>query len=212
MPPKPQKPSRSEQKQLTRLKLLNATVDIIASDGLAGVTLSKVATLAGLSRGICNFHFETKERLMLEALNMLYQEHEQSWRETVTKHDENPEVRLQTLIEILLNPPIADHRKVSVWLAFWGVAPHRETYLGVCANLDREYEAEVEKLLRELSGGKEIINGMSLQAIAVTLTAMIDGLWVNYLISPGCLIPGDAVKACLAFLSSFFPQFKTSTV
>lgn len=201
--------SRSEQKQITRQKLLNATINIISSEGLAGVTLAKVASQTGLSRGICNFHFNTKEELMLEALRMLYQEHEQSWRKTVSNLNDSPAVRLKTLIETLLTPPIADHKKLSVWMAFWGVAPQRKTYLEICANIDREYEVEVEKLLRGLSGGDETVNGMSLQAISVTLTSMIDGFWVNYLISPGCLAPDDAVKACLAFLSSFFPTFRS---
>ncbi len=209
MPTETQSTSRSEQKQLTRQKLLSATIDIIASEGLAGVTLAKVATQTGLSRGICNFHFNTKEQLILDALRMLYYEHEQSWRKTVSNLNESPSVRLKTLIETLLSPPIADHKKLAVWMAFWGVAPHRKTYLEICANIDREYEAEVEKLLLQISDGDETVNGMSLQAISVALTSMIDGFWVNYLISPDCLAPGDAVKACLAFLSSFFPIFRS---
>ena len=61
----------------------------------------------------------------------------------------------------------------------------------------------------QISSGEETVNGMSLQAISVTLTSMIDGFWVNYLISPNCLTPDDAAKACLAFLASFFPTFRT---
>ncbi len=212
MSPASQSLSRSEQKQITRQKLVNATIDLIAKKGLSGVTLAKVAEVTGLSRGICNFHFNTKEQLMLEALQTLYHEHEQTWRNAVSNASESPADRLVTLIKALLNPPIADHKKLSVWMAFWGVAPHRKTYLEICANIDREYEAEVEKLLREISGGVETINGMSLQAISVTLTSMIDGFWVNYLISPDCLTAKDAVSACLAFLASFFPTFRTANL
>lgn len=207
MPSKKQNQSRSEQKQLTRLKLLNATIDIIASEGFSGVTLAKVATLTGLSRGICNFHFNTKEQLMLEAFRMLYLEHEQAWRKIVSDPTESPAERLVTLITTLLTPPIADHKKLAVWMAFWGVAPHRKTYLEICASSDREYESEVENLLRQLSGGNEPVNGMSLQAISVALTSMIDGFWVNYLIAPSCLTPQTAISACVAFVSSFFPTF-----
>jgi len=205
MPSHNQSTSRSEQKQITRQKLLDATIDIIADEGIAGVTMAKVAGRTGLSRGICNYHFDTKEQLMLEAFRMLYQEHEQAWRKTLSDLDESPESRLKAHVETMLSPPIADHKKLAVWMAFWGVTPHRKTYLAICESIDREYEAEVEGLLRQLSGGDETVNGMGLQAISVTLTSMIDGFWVNYLISPGCLAPKDAVNACLAFLSSFFP-------
>lgn len=201
--------SRAEQKQVTRQKLLDATIDLIAEQGLSGVTLGKVAQRTGLSRGISNYHFETKEQLMLEVLRMLYQEHERAWRSAVADVDESPVRRLHILIKTLLTPPIADHRKVAVWMAFWGVAPQRETYLEICASIDREYEAEVAGVLRQLSADEESINGMSLKDISVTLTSMIDGFWLNYLISPGCLEPENAVKACLAFLSSFFPEFKS---
>jgi len=200
--------SRAEQKQLTRQKLLDATIDLIAEQGLSGVTLGKVAQHTGLSRGICNYHFETKEQLMLEAFRMLYQEHERAWRCGAAYQGESPVQRLQTLLETLLMPPIADHHKIAVWMAFWGVAPQRKTYLEICASIDREYEAEVEGLLRQFSGGSEHVNGMSLKAISVTLTSMIDGFWLNYLIAPDCLEPEDAVKACLAFLSSFFIEFR----
>ncbi|NOR26324.1 MAG: TetR family transcriptional regulator [Desulforhopalus sp.] len=207
MPSHNQSTNRSKQKQITRQKLLDATIDIIAEEGLVGVTMAKVAERTQLSRGICNFHFDTKEHLMLEAFRMLYQEHELAWREALSDLTESPTSRLSAFLKTLLLPPIADHKKVAVWMAFWGVAPHRQTYLEICASIDREYEAEVERLLRELSGGKKTVHGQSLHAIAVTLTCMIDGFWVNYLISPGgCLAPEDAINACLVFLSKFFPE------
>lgn len=115
--------SRSEQKLLTRQKLLDATIDIIATEGFAGVTMAKVAERTGLSRGIGNFHFHTKEQLMLEAFQMLYTEHEQAWRAIVDDDSRAPVQRLAHLVKTLLTPPLADHKKIAVWLAFWGVAP-----------------------------------------------------------------------------------------
>lgn len=202
--------SRAEQKQRTRRKLLDATIDLIAKEGMAGVTLGKVAAHTGLSRGICNYHFETKEQLMLEAFRMLYQEHEQVWRQLATPSPVPAAVRLKALIEALLSPPIADDTKLAVWMAFWGVTPHRQTYLELCANVDREYELAVKSLIAELAPDQTAVNGMSLQAISVTLTSMIDGFWVNYLISPGCLTPQDAINACLMFLTGFFPELRAT--
>lgn len=197
---------RSEQKKITRQKLLDTTIEIIAGEGLAGLTMAKVAEKTGLSRGICNYHFETKEQLMLEAFTALYREHEKAWRKITSDESLNPGARLKMLITTMLSLPIADPKKLAVWMAFWGVTPHRKIYLEICASVDREYEAEMEGLLRQLSDGKDTINGMSLRAIAIALSSMIDGLWINYLISPGCLTRENSIKACLAFLSSFFPE------
>jgi len=200
-------PSRSEQKQLTRQKLPDTTIDIIADEGFNGVTMAKVADRTGLSRGICNFHFQTKEQLMLEAFRVLYTEHEQAWRRILADDTLLPAERLKTLIQTLLTPPIADHKKIAVWLAFWGVTPHRQTYLDVCTEVDCQYEDAIAELLHELAEGKGELNGLRMRAIAVALTGMIDGTHLQYLIAPGRITPDEAICACLGFLGSFFPQF-----
>jgi hypothetical protein len=51
---------------------------------------------------------------------------------------------------------------------------------------------------------------MTLAKIAQSLTAMIDGFWVGYLICAGRYTSDDAVKACYAFLSSFLPEFENA--
>ncbi|MDT8421839.1 MAG: TetR family transcriptional regulator C-terminal domain-containing protein [Desulfuromonadales bacterium] len=200
--------TRAEQKLITRQRLLETTIDIIADEGFAGVTMAKVAERAGLSRGICNFHFQTKEQLMLEAFRGLYIEHEQTWRKILTDDARSAAERLSALIETLLTPPIADHKKVAVWLAFWGVTPHRQTYLNVCTEVDCQYEDAITELLHELAGGQEKLHGLPLRSIAVSLTALIDGTLLQYLIAPGRLSPNEAIRSCLTYLGSFFPQFR----
>lgn len=199
--------TRAEQKLKTRCKLLDATIDIIASEGVAGVTFAKVSGNAGLSRGLCSFHFETKEQLMLEALRMLYKKNEMAWRSALTESDAAPERRLESMIKVLLSPPIADPRALAVLVAYWGIAPHRETYLELFTESDLAYEVSIEEVIRELADGREVIHGMSLRAIAVMLTSMIDGVHVQYLIAPGRLSCEEGVQGCLTFLANFFPQF-----
>lgn len=201
--------TRQEQKLITRQKLLDTTIDIISVEGMTGLTLAKVAERAGLSRGICNFHFQTKEQLMLEAFQTLYREHEQAWRAIVEDDRQSPAERLNLLIRTLLTPPLADPRKLAVWLAFWGVAPHRQTYIDLCTEGDCLYEQAIEELLRQLSPGQQEINGLSLKTIAVWLTAMIDGIHLQYLIAPGRLTPDEAIRACQAFLGSYFQLLQT---
>jgi TetR/AcrR family transcriptional repressor of bet genes len=200
--------TRTEQKRHTRQKLIDATMAVIASEGFSGVTMAKVAQKAGLSRGIGNFHFQSKEQLLLETLQSLYKEFENGWRNAVVAAGSSPVDQLKDLIKTTLNPPIADIRKVAVWLAYWGEAPSRKKYLEICAFRDREWDAAVEAILRQLVDDEFHSQGMTLAKIAHSLTAMMDGFWVEYLIADGRYTPDDALKACLAFLASFFPEFK----
>ena len=203
--------TRNEQKQRTRRKLIEATMDVIASEGFSGVTMAKVAERAGLSRGIGNFHFQSKEQLLLESLRTLYKEFEDGWRNAVANAGSSPVEQLKELIKTILNPPIANSKKVAVWLAFWGEAPSRKKYLEICAAHDREWDAAVERILSQLVDDEFNSHGMTLAKIAHSLTAMMDGFWVEYLIADGRYTPDDAVKACFAFLASFFPEFRNMT-
>jgi len=200
--------TRAKQKQHTRQKLIEATMDVIASEGFSGVTMAKVAEKAGLSRGIGNFHFRSKEQLLLETLRTLYKEFEDGWRNAVADAVSSPVEQLKDLIKTTLNPPIADFKKVAVWLAYWGEAPSRKKYLEICAEHDREWDAAVENILSQLVDEKFNSHGMTLGKIAQSLTAMMDGFWVEYLIADGKYTPDDAAKACFAFLASFFPKFR----
>ena len=202
--------TRAEQKQQTRQRLLEATMEVIASEGLSGVTMAKVAEQAGLSRGIGNFHFQSKEQLLLETLRTIYHEFDESWRNIVADDGQLPAEKLKAIVEIILRPPIASKRKLAVWLAFWGEAPSRKTYLEICAAHDLEWDAAVADIIRKMAGDNSNFRGMSLDKIAQSLTAMMDGFWVEYLISEDKYTPQDAINACFAYLASFFPEFENA--
>ena len=52
----------SERRRL----LIDATISAISEHGLSKVTLAKIAQIAGLTAGSVNFHFDSKELLLLE--------------------------------------------------------------------------------------------------------------------------------------------------
>jgi TetR/AcrR family transcriptional repressor of bet genes len=72
--------TRVEQKQQTRQKLIKATMGVITTEGFSGITMAKLAERAGLSRGIGNFHFQSKEQLLLETLRTNYFEFDAAWK------------------------------------------------------------------------------------------------------------------------------------
>ena len=72
------KPGISTTIQAERRRLLvDATISAISEHGLPKLTLAKIADIAGLSAGSVNFHFASKEALLLETLTELALEFEQ---------------------------------------------------------------------------------------------------------------------------------------
>ena len=200
--------TRVEQKQITRQKLIEATMEVIGREGFSGVTMAKVAERAGLSRGIGNFHFQSKEQLLLETLRANYFEFDAAWRKAIADAGPLPVDQITEVIKTILTPPIADPKKIAIWVAYWGEAPSRKTYLEICAAHDLEWDNALENILRKIVDKDFNSHNMSLAAIAQTLTAMMDGFWVESLIAADRYRAEDAIKACLAYLASFFPKFK----
>ena len=200
--------SRAEKKQQTRQKLIDSTMEVIASEGFSGVTMAKVAEKANLSRGIGNFHFQSKEQLLLETLRTLYKEFDEGWRNAVADAGSSPVDQICAVIVTTLTPPIGDTRKVAIWLAYWGEAPSRKTYLDICEVHDREWDNAIEEILRKMVDDRFNSHGMTLAAIAESLTAMMDGFWVESLIAAERYRAEDAIKACFAYLASFFPEIE----
>jgi len=201
-------PTRAEQKKATREKLIEATLDIIAEGGMAKVTLPKVAERAGFSRGISNFHFVSKDNLLLETLKTVHSELDRVWRHYLIETDLPPADQLKGFLNAVFKPPVADVKKISVWLAYWGETAYRRQYLESFTAKDREYEEAIERLMVRLAGANRPVGGIPIRAIAVALTALIDGCWLQFLIAPGRLGDDEAINACYAYLSRFFPEFR----
>jgi TetR/AcrR family transcriptional repressor of bet genes len=113
------------------------------------------------------------------------------------------------VIKTILLPPIGDPKKVAIWLAYWGEAPSRKTYLDICATHDRKWDKAIEKILQQMVDDSFNSHNMSLAEIAESLTAMLDGFWVEYLVAADRYRPELGIKACLAFFSRVFsPDLK----
>jgi AcrR family transcriptional regulator len=62
--------TRAEQQQLTRQRLLDATLGVVRQRGLREATIEEIAEIAGYTRGAFYAHFESKEAALLEVLEL----------------------------------------------------------------------------------------------------------------------------------------------
>ena len=67
----PEKTRRTAPRETRRRQLIDATMKCIARKGMGSTTLGDVASEAGLSQGIVNLHFESKDNLLKETLAAL---------------------------------------------------------------------------------------------------------------------------------------------
>ena len=130
--------TKPDNHQERRNLLIDATITAIAEFGLSKLTLAKISSIAGLTAGTVNFHFDSKESLLLETLNFVSEEFDRGIANALQSAGPDPAKRLAAIIDASLDPEITEHRKMAVWHAFDSESRGREDYQRIRGNLDRQ--------------------------------------------------------------------------
>ena len=199
------KSSRTASRAARRQQLIDATMKCIARKGMGSTTLGDVAKEAGLSQGIVNLHFESKDNLLKETLRSLANEYRDKFDKALQKSGPHPADKLRAIMEHDLRPSICSQRKLAIWFAFWGEVRSRPTYRRLCDEWDQYYDDVVAGLCEELiqEGGYKNVDAMT---VANGLAAMTNGLWLSCLIGPQVWDRSEAQAAIMSYLSGIFPN------
>ena len=196
---------RTATREKRRQQRIDAAVKCIARKGIAGTTTGDVASTAGLSQGIVNLHFDSKENLFVETLRHLASEYETQFTHVMQRSGPSAAAQLQAIMDLDLGPDICDRRKIAVWLAFWGEVKSRPTYRKICEKLDEYYDRETRRLCDQIIKEGRYANTSS-AAVATILASITNGLWLSCLISPKSFDREQAIYAVHEYLQSVFPK------
>ncbi|MDZ7644875.1 MAG: TetR family transcriptional regulator C-terminal domain-containing protein [Woeseiaceae bacterium] len=199
------KTGRTASREMRRQQLIDATIKCISRKGIGGTTLADVASMAGLSQGIVNLHFTSKENLLNETLRYLSQEYRSRFEAVLENSPPAPAEKLLALMEMDLGPAICDRKKLAVWFAFWGEVKAVPTYQKICAAHDRAYSVKLHELCQQIIDEGNYAD-LSATTVADALSAMTDGLWLSCLIGARSFDREAALDAVYSYLRSVFPE------
>jgi TetR/AcrR family transcriptional regulator, transcriptional repressor of bet genes len=199
------KVSRAEAKAERRQQLIDATIESIARFGLSGTTMGKVTEIAGVSVGLANFHFESKERLFEAVLRHLADEQRALWQSRIQGPDRTSRELLQAIIESRFHATICDRKKLAVWFAFYGDASAREIYRKAVGDMDDErLEASVAIITEMIAeAGYDQIDPVE---TVLSNEAFWDGLWLNMLLYPAEFRRAACRKRALDVIAALLPK------
>ena len=109
---------KQDRSRLTRLKLLEATIDSLAESGWNATTVGVVAERAGVSRGATQHHFPTREDLITAALEFMFDERTENARremESLPRSKDRTEIIVTRLVEYYTGPLFK--AALQVWTA-----------------------------------------------------------------------------------------------
>ncbi|MGI9368424.1 MAG: TetR family transcriptional regulator C-terminal domain-containing protein [Ruegeria sp.] len=196
---------RTEPKEVRRQQLIDATIDSIAKNSIGGTTMSTVTDIAGLSLGIVNFHFKSKQNLLEETLLFLAREHHDQWLQAFNNAGLSAPDKLLAIVDAHFQPQICTPKKLAVWFAFFGEAGRRKTYRKLIEDIDRERYSIALRLCREIAkeGGNTAIPP---RQVANILEALYDGVWLELLTYPENWNRLEARNHITAFLAKVYPS------
>jgi len=188
-----------------REQLILATIRSVADRGLADTTIATVAQEAGLSQGIVNLHFRSKDGLLTETLRYLADEYRTACQKAAEIGAVSPVEGLLAMVELDFRRTICSRDKLAVWFAFWGERKFRPTYRRICSERDRSYDDMVRVLCAQLcehGGYPEVDPAL----VADGLSALTDGLWLDLLVRPDSMTRDLARRISLTYLADAFPR------
>jgi AcrR family transcriptional regulator len=199
------KSRRTASKAARRQQLIEATIKCISKKGIGSTTLADVASEAGMSQGIVNLHFKSKDNLFNETLRYLAEEYKSLFEKTLDKAGPGAADKLLALVELDLKPSVCDQRKLAVWFGFWGEVKAMPTYRKMCNEYDRGYDDVLEGLCNEIIAEGNY-KDVSARHVAELLASLTNGFWLSCLISPKNWDRHMALESVKDYLKSVFPN------
>lgn len=197
-------PRRKLSRPERRLQLIEATITVMAAHGYARTTLAEVARVAGLSHGLANFHFETKEKLLAATLDHLSEEYRTNWQSALAKAGPEAATALAAMLMADFNPEICRPDKLSAWCSYWGEAQSRPMYQEHCGSNDAAYIATLEGLCARMVREHGYVGDPI--RIARVLRVTSEGVWLDMITTQSPYARDEALATVLACAAAFFPR------
>ncbi len=140
-----------DHRSARRQQLIDAAMSSIAEHGLANTTVARVAEAAGLSQGIMNFYFESKQALLIATLEYVESEFQRVRQDAKRSAAKTPEAQLDAIVEATFDPAVCNPRYLDVWDAFWGEACARADFNRVCSTHETSQRKETIRLFRQIA-------------------------------------------------------------
>jgi AcrR family transcriptional regulator len=180
--PLQRKISRDQRRQ----QLIDATIRVLARRGFAQTTMTDVANEAGVSHGLVNFHFQSKDNLLSETLLFMAEEYRKSWTQALAAAGNSPAEKLKAML-------LADYEEDI------SSSDQQE-----CGANDLAYIKQLEDicadLIREGDYGHDVVR----TARVLRLTS--EGLWLDILSMISSYSRKEAAQTLLACAAVHFPK------
>ena len=191
--------TRQKQSKDRHQEILEAAARVITDRGLGETRISDIAERCGVSPGLILYYFESKDRLLVEALtyanDKYYLAQARDLRRLTTARE-----RFERLVDLSVPGLLPDFERLeewALWIEIW-VRALRDPGLAKEAEvLDRRWRQSIADIVRSGRETGEFPDGADADEIGTQLGSLIDGMAIQVLMNDSQLDPETMKRLCM---------------
>jgi AcrR family transcriptional regulator len=161
-----------ESADARRTGLIEATAAVLAEQGLAGTNVRAICARAGVSPGLLRHYFGGIDDLIAATYAATSDRMDAIFAAAVASAGADPRARLTAYLTASFRPPVTDPELLGAWTAFWALARSDARMMAIHATSYAGYRERLCELLVACGAADA-------DRLAIMLTAMVDGLWLE---------------------------------
>jgi AcrR family transcriptional regulator len=172
-------------------ELIRATLRCLTTLGPVGTSVRAIAKEAGVSPGLVTYHFGGKRELLVGAYAHLSDQMRRAEARALADAGDDPHERLMAFIGVGFGPEFLDEEYITARFLFWGLARTDADVARVHDEIYSSYRRALAELI-EAAVGPSPENAR----LGFALSALLDGLWLEWCLDPRSFDPADMMQAC----------------
>lgn len=171
-------------------RILEAVIDLLAREGIAGVSMRAVAREAGVALGLVSYHFEDKTSLIRSALHRV---EEQDLAMVEPDPGLPPEDRLLAALRRVAEPEFLTTEYLSLRLQLWALARVHEDFGQINTQAQKRYRASIAQLIGD---ARPELSRAECKQRAADIDVLQNGVWLTALLGLDRASVRRSIKRC----------------
>ena len=181
-------------------EILDAAARVITERGLAETRVSDIAEQAGVSPGLILYYFDSKDRLLAEALTFANDQFYLRTSREIRRISSAKE-QLRRMIELSVPGLLPEHGRLdewALWIEVWVRALRDADMAKDREVLDERWRAQIADIVRAGQASGEFTVAEDADELALRLACLIDGLAIQVVLNDSKLTPERMLQTCMA--------------
>jgi AcrR family transcriptional regulator len=172
---------------------------VITDRGLGETRISDIADRCGVSPGLILYYFESKDRLLVEALTYANDKYYLAQARDLRRLNTARE-RFERLVDLSVPGLLPDFERLeewALWIEIWVRALRDPALAKEAEVLDRRWRQSIADIVRSGRETGEFPDGADPDEIGTQLGSLIDGMAIQVLMNDSQLDPATMKRLCM---------------